>query len=337
MKYTSLVFFLTSAILFSQRADFSTIDFSIADRIAERNKGAGLNNLPVLTHDLTSHFSTDVEKFRAIYTWVSTNIENDYRGYQKTRNKRIQLANDQEAFLAWNSGYAPKMFQKMLKDKQTACSGYAYLIREMAELADIECKIVNGFGRTPNVILTAESPPNHAWNAVKLNDKWYLCDATWSAGRIILEDSGPRFEQRYHDGYFLADPELFIKNHYPLEIDLALLPEPPTFEEFAKGPIVYKEAFTHGSLPLAPSKMHIDALKHEVVLFTFSFFNPAKTDAISMLLKNGNSSEKVRPEIAVHQNKYVLKHTFEKLGLYDVHIQVDEEIVATYVVRVKRK
>lgn len=337
MKYASLLFFLTSAILFSQRADFSTIDFSIADRIAERSKGAGLNNLPVLTHDLTSHLSTDVEKFRAIYTWVSTNIENDYRGYQKTRNKRIQLANDQEAFLAWNSVYAPKMFQKMLKDKQTACSGYAYLIREMAELADIECKIVNGFGRTPNVILTADSPPNHAWNAVKLNDKWYLCDATWSAGRIILEDSGPRFEHRYHDGYFLADPELFIKNHYPLEIDHALLVAPPSFKEFAKGPIVYKEAFTHGSLPLSPSKMRIEALKHEVVLFTFSFFNPVKTDAISMFLKNGNSSEKVRPEIAVQQNKYVLKHTFEKLGLYDVHIQVDEEIVATYVVRVKRK
>lgn len=337
MRYLVLFLLLASGRLFGQREDFKHIDFNKADSTALSLKGESLSNLPVLTHKLTAHLLTEVEKFRAIYTWVSTNIENDYTAYIRTSSKRKKLSEDREAYLEWNNDFTPKMFEKMRSSKKTACTGYAYLIRELSSLVGIDCKIVDGHGRTANLDLTPKSPANHSWNAAKLNDRWYLCDATWSAGRVMLEDDGPKFESDYHDGYFLADPALFVKNHYPLQTDMALLDAPPTFDTFLAGPIVYKEAFAETIIPIEPSTMHFEALKNEPVVFKIAASDSSFSEHIKLLLVNGNSSTSLQPEVSKKQGQYVLHHAFKKSGLYDVHIQVDNSIVVTYVVRVKRK
>ncbi len=57
--------------------------------------------------------------------------------------------------------------------------------------------------------------PNHAWNAVKLNNKWYLCDATWSSGYIDMATY--IFEYDYVNTYFLQDPIEFNTHHIPLD------------------------------------------------------------------------------------------------------------------------
>jgi len=329
-----LLFFVP---LNGQRSDFNRIDFATADSIAGSHKGASLKNLPVLTHKLTASLSTEVEKFRAIYTWVSTNIENDYASYLKTSSKRKKLAKDREAFLEWNDNFTPKVFEKLVKDKKTACTGYAYLIREMASLASLNCKIINGFGRTATLHLNKNSSPNHSWNVIKLNDKWYVCDATWSAGKVFIEDDGPRFESNYFDGYFLAEPALFLKNHYPIESDFLLMTSAPTFEEFLEGPVVYKEAFEHNIVPTAPKQMFLETTRNEKIVFVLMAPFNLKGKQISMVLDNGNSSKKIVPKITRNKTQITLNHSFERTGKYDVHIKLEESLIATYVIRVKRK
>lgn len=336
MRYTLPLLLIFSLVLQSQRADFNSVDFAKADSVAFILKGESLKNLPILTHKLTANLATDVEKFRAIYTWVCTNIENDYGSYLKTRSKRKKLANDRDAFLEWNNSFTPKVFQKLVTEKKTACTGYAYLIQELARLADLNCKIVAGYGRTATLLLNKKSIPNHSWNAVELNNKWYLCDATWSAGRILIEDEGPNFESDYHDGYFLADPELFIKNHYPLEISSSLLSEPPSFEDFIEGPVVYKEAFTHPIIPNTPEKMHLEVLRDEPVLFQLHVPHGFQNGNLILVMNNGGKNKTVEPPITRNQNEITVQHTFDKKGLYDVHIQVEDTYVATYVVRVRK-
>lgn len=336
-KSVALLFIVVTVLSYGQRSDFSHLDFKKADSIALLNKGASLANLPLLTHNLTDGLATDTEKFRALYTWVCTNIENDYSSYLRTSKKRRKLSKDREAFLLWNNSFTPKVFEKLIQHKKTACTGYAYLIGELASLADLDCKIVNGYGRTPTLFLDLESIPNHSWNAVKLNNKWYLCDATWSAGRITLEEKGAQFKFDYHDGYFLAEPALFIKNHYPLQIDWALLAEPPTFNQFFEGPVVYKEAFQWSIIPMSPEKMIVDAKKNEAVLFKLIVPNASQSNRISLLLKKGNLSQTVNPIITQNQKEYNLQYSFEKAGLYDVHIKMDSTVIATYVVKVRRK
>jgi len=337
MRYILPLLLIFSIVLQAQRADFRAIDFEKADSVAFMLKGESLKNLPVLTHKLIVNLATDVEKFRAIYTWVSTNIENDYSAYLKTRSKRKKLAKNREAFLKWNNSFTPKVFQKLVSQKKTACTGYAYLIRELATLANLNCKIINGYGRTATLNLDQNSIPNHSWNAIELNSKWYLCDATWSAGRVIIEDDGPKFESDYHDGYFLAEPALFVKNHYPLKAEWILVTNPPTFNEFLEGPVIYKEAFEPKVIPIAPKKMQLETVKNESISFIISIPDTVNIDSISLVLNNGGSNQNIQPKITRNQNQYILQHSFEKAGTYDVHIKVGEAIVGTYVLKVKRK
>jgi len=337
MKITVLLVLLFSAALNGQHSNFAQINFKKADSIAAYYKGASLANLPVLTHNLTRALETDVEKFRAIYTWVGTNIQNDYSSYTKTIKKRKKLAKDEDALAKWNAEATPKVFKNLLKYKKTACTGYAYLIRELAALADINCNIINGYGRTANTTLSDKSIPNHSWNAVELDGKWYLCDPTWSAGRILLDDDGPRFESDYFDGYFLAEPSLFIKNHFPLDTKWSLMSDTPNFQTFLDGPVVYKEAFKSTIIPTAPLEMHLETIKNKPFSFTISSVNAIENESIVLVLKNGNSSESVRPLVEQNKNSYELQHSFEKSGSYDVHVKVNDNLIATYVIRVKRK
>ena len=337
MRYTLPLLLIFSFVLHAQRADFSTIDFAKADSVAFIHKGESLENLPVLTHKLTANLTTDAEKFRAIYTWVCTNIENDYGSFLKTSSKRKKFAEDRDAFLEWNNSFTPKVFEKLVNEKKTACTGYAYLISELANLANLKCKIVNGYGRTSTLRLDENSIPNHSWNAVELNNKWYLCDATWSAGRILIEEGGPKFESDYHDGYFLADPALFIKNHYPLEISSSILTKPPSFKEFTEGPVVYKETFTYPIVLIAPVKMHLEVLKNEHVIFKMQVPKDLQSEKLILVVNRGGSDQIIQPVITRDKNNLTLDHSFEKTGLYDVHIKVDDVYAATYVVRVKRK
>lgn len=337
MRFVFIILLLVSSMSYGQRADFSNIDFKKADSIAFVHKSASLKNLPILVHNLTTDLSSDVEKFRVIYTWVGTNIENDYSAYLRTRKKRKKLANNREALIEWNNSFTPKVLRTLVNERKTACTGYAYLIRELASLAGLNCKIIDGYGRTATLSLDKKSLPNHSWNAIELNGNWYLCDPTWSAGRIVLEEDGPKFESEYHDGYFLANPAIFVKNHYPLEVNWTLLSQPPTFEQFVEGPIVYKEAFPLNIIPIEPSKMHIQTRKNESVSFAFEVPKTFKSDSISLVVNSGGANKSVRPEVELDQNVCRLKHSFDRLGTYDVHIQVEDAIVATYVVKVKKK
>ena len=77
-KWIFLIITLLSQLkIEAQISDFKNVNFKNADAIAYAFKGNDLSNLPQLAHNLTSNLSNDVEKFRAIYTWVSTNIEGD--------------------------------------------------------------------------------------------------------------------------------------------------------------------------------------------------------------------------------------------------------------------
>ena len=207
----------------------------------------------------------------------------------------------------------------------------------MASLAALNCKIIDGFGRTATLNLDANSIPNHSWNVVELNNKWYVCDATWSAGRVLIEDDGPKFESDYHDGYFLAEPALFVKNHYPLETNWTLLENPPSFIEFLDGPIVYKKAFKPIIIPTTPKNMHFETVKNQPVSFVLEVSNAIKTEIFSLLLDNGSSAKNIQPKITTNKGGLTLHYSFEKTGKYDVHIKLNEAIVATYVVKVKRK
>ena len=319
----------------AQISDFNTIDFQNADRIALECKNEGLNNLPQLSYQLTANLTTDVERFRAIFMWVCGNIANDYDLFSKNMRKRQRFKNDSVKLKNWNYKLRKVVFKKLLEDNKTLCTGYAYLIKELSSLANIECEIVHGFGRTSTINVEKLEIPNHSWNAVKLDGKWYLSDPTWASG--IPNPVTSFFEFNYNDGFFLSNPKLFAINHYPEDKKWLLLDgDKPSFKSFKEAPIIYGKAYTNLNVHNAPKKMHNTIQKHEKVIFKFQLQKSVTTEEISLLIDNGNSSKKIHPEItSIKDQSLIVEYEFEKSGFYDVHFLIGPDLISTYTFKVK--
>ena len=331
----NVLIFISILILngaYAQVSDFKSIDFTIADNVAKLNHGKDLDNLPLLAHELTYKLDTDVEKFRAIYTWVCTNIIGDLGQDDKVSRKRNKFKNDSLSYIKWNNQYKKIAFKKLLKHKKTMCTGYAYLIKELCFLSGIESKIINGYGRSVEANIESLNAPNHSWNAVKLNNKWYLCDATWSSGYFL----NSTFIKDYNLGYFLTDPVLFAKNHYPLDKKW-LLDDGLKTSEYKAPPVVYGETFKHKIIPTGPQQMHITLKKEEPLQFSFKALKPVDLKEISLIQFVGTSLVALDITDLKEDNETILFSTkFKNKGFYDVHIAIGNDVVATYTVKVTK-
>ncbi len=325
---------LITTFSFAQISDFKSINFTKADNIAKLNKGASLTNLPLLAHRLTSKLPNDVERFRAIYTWVCLNIKGDNAQHSKVARFRKKFKNDSIAYLKWNTTFKKTAFQILRKHKKTMCTGYAYLIQELCALANIECKIINGYGRSAAANIEQLELKNHSWNAVKLNNKWYLCDATWSSGYMVADHI---FYPDYNDGYFLTEPELFAKTHYP-ENKKWLLKDKLINTSYVASPLLYGEAYQYKIIPIVPATMKINVAKNEPVVFQFKTLKSLISKKIKLLKYNGTKEyEMPIYNLNINENAIHFNAKFKRKGKYDMHLKIDNDIVATYVVEVLKE
>ena len=102
----------------------------------------------------------------------------------------------------------------------------------MCQIAGIPCEVVSGYGRGFGFrVGQADNlgKTNHAWNAVKIQEHWYLVDACWDAGHL----EGRSYHKQYGTCYLFAEPFGFLHTHFPADAKWQLLPRPLTAEEFA--------------------------------------------------------------------------------------------------------
>lgn len=320
----------------AQISDFDFINFQKADSIALVYKNETLSNLPELTHKLTAHLATDVERFRAIYMWVCGNIANDYVLYSKNMRKRQRFKKDSLKLKEWNNHFRKIVFQKLLEKNRTICTGYAYLVEELSQLANINCKVIHGFAKTSTINLEKLDTPNHSWNAVELNGKWYLCDPTWASG--IPNPETLRFEFYYNDGFFLSNPKLFAVNHYPIDEKWLLINDNNhSFKTFLEAPIIYGEAYTYLNVHDEPKRMHNTTLKNDSVVFKYDLKKNIVPKDVTLLIDNGSSSKKVHPQIISKTDQsLVVAYAFKHVGFYDVHFYIGDHLISTYTFKVKK-
>lgn len=319
-------------VALAQVSDFKSIDFTVADNIANLKKGRSLDNFPLLAHELTYKLNTDVEKFRAIYTWVCTNIKGDLSVGDKVLHKRKKHKNDSLSYAQWNNYYLKKVFKKLFTHKKTMCTGYAYLIKQLCFFANIECEIINGYGRSFDNNVESLELINHSWNAVKLNNKWYLCDATWSSGYFL----STIFIEDYNLGYFLTEPTLFAKNHIPKDKKW-FLNETLINSEYSTAPVVYGETFKHKTLPVSPQNMHVELKKGELLNFSFKTLESIDIIKVSLLQFVGINPVDFEINNLKEDNGMVsFSTTFKHKGFYDVHLAIGDDVVATYTVKVTK-
>ncbi len=162
---------------------------------------------------INTHFKTDVEKARAAFVWVATNIQYDAENmfaidfYEKQAEK----------------------VEKPLRTRKGICGNYAALFTDICTKTGVKSYVVEGYTKQNGF---ADYIP-HAWNAALIDTAWYLFDPTWGSG--FIKDG--KFYRKINNGYFKVSPSAFIKTHMPFDYLWQFLAYPITNQEFISGKI----------------------------------------------------------------------------------------------------
>ena len=336
------LFFLSLTLFFlqslqAQQKGFPQANFTKADSIAALYLGHDLKDLAGLSIKLTETLENEVEKFRAIHTWICQNIKNDFGLFEENQRKRAYLRSKPEKLAEWNKAFTTRTFNTLLEENKTVCTGYAYLVKEMSNFVGINVEIVNGYGRSSGSNVEELGIVNHSWNAVLLDGKWYLCDPTWSAGSFHVFSGLKVFVDDYNDGFFLCQPQLFFRNHFPLEQKWTLLDSSYSKQKFLSSALVYSAAFKLGIFPMLASNFHQEITKDEVIDFNFQITDSLNFEDLYFELLTENKVLSFEADsIHLEGNILSLQTTFSKKGLYDLHLKLGSDYLCSYVLKVKR-
>jgi len=169
-------------------------NFAAIDRHARKAPANIHRNLPALTTFLTEPAQNNLEKVRAIYVWMTHHISYDEEAYNNGTRRINQNIAD------------------ILRRKKAVCFGYATLFQAMCAKAGLEAEIISGYSKGTLTAQPNLKEADHAWNAVWIDDQWYLLDATWGSSLI---DKNNAFVEHKSDTYFLTQPQTFILAHLP--------------------------------------------------------------------------------------------------------------------------
>lgn len=161
--------------------------------------------------------------------------------------------------VAYRTGRYPSQdADTVFRTHLSVCAGYSALFEAIGRAAGLTVRSVYGRARHSAADGMGEG---HAWNAVKLDSRWYLIDTTWDAGDVDAEG----FHKRYKTWYFLIPPEVLLADHYPDENRWQLLAPPRTSGEYLRTPALRPEFFAHGLRLVSPDRAESDARGSVVV------------------------------------------------------------------------
>lgn len=141
----------------------------------------------LLANNIIVGCKTDLEKTKAIYDWVTSNITYDVDAY---------FNNDIKNYTSLET----------LNGKTALCNGYANLTAALNRSIGIKTKVISG-----TTILLDGTTIRHAWNETLIDDKWISQDTTLGSGGIDL--STGNFIKQYSDKFFNPSLDEFKKTH----------------------------------------------------------------------------------------------------------------------------
>jgi transglutaminase/protease-like cytokinesis protein 3 len=170
-------------------------DFTEIDQHALSTPENEESSIESLAAYLTKPAKNDMEKARAIYRWVTKNIDYNVQGL-------------------FEGDYGNVSAEGVLKSRRSVCSGYSNIFEKLANESGLKTVIISGYAKgynyTPGMRFSGQT--DHAWNAVKIDGKWYLIDSTWGAGWLGVDK---KYHREFNDYYFLTSPKEFINRHFP--------------------------------------------------------------------------------------------------------------------------
>jgi hypothetical protein len=154
------------------------------------------------------NFKTDKEKLRAIFAWITGNIQYD-------------VAN---MFAINFYEHEQEKIEKALQNRKGICSNFAALFSAICTKTGIRSFVITGYTKQNGF---ADYIP-HAWCAASADNNWYMFDPTWGSGYV----SGGKFYRKLNNAYFMVDPAVLVKSHMPFDVMWQFLNYPVSNQEF---------------------------------------------------------------------------------------------------------
>jgi Transglutaminase-like superfamily len=166
-------------------------DYSRADQRAVAASPALEKSPAALGKFLGDGLTDPREKLRAVYQWMALRMNYDTVAY-RTGVQVTQSA------------------QQALDARMSSCDGFSTLFADLAKHAGVEVQTVLGYVKDGmHQKGEAFKDTNHAWNAVRLDNQWYLIDSTWGTGY----DDGKQFVRKFDAFYFLTPADQLHLSH----------------------------------------------------------------------------------------------------------------------------
>lgn len=306
MSFKKLLLYVSVLPLlgFAQSINLKTFDYSKADSIAINFPKKKYKSTTEIVAPLTESFVTEHEKFRVIFRWITENIE-----YNKS---------------AANAADADKVVRK----NKAVCQGFANLLKEMCESANITCDVIVGYTKTDVKDIERKlKKTDHAWNMVTLNGQKYLVDVTWATSKYNMVTR--KFQKDFDEHYFLTPPEKFILDHLPENKKDQLLEKPISKKQFSKSPLLYTDYFHLDIENISPVKGKLKQKITKPFMFNFTTKSNVSISDAHILLDN----DKFITPVELKNNSF--SFLFEKEGEHDLTIYLNGKAVAEYIITVK--
>jgi len=216
----------------NQAQDYAKVDIIVKDYPKKFSSTIDLANR------ITADFNLDEEKVRALYQWLSINIRYDkVNAIFDIGNHRIVYSSEQD-LLRQLDYKRRKNIKHILRTNKAICSGYTQVFNAVCDHLGIQSEEIVGYAKTELYQINSDAKyKNHAWNAVKINNKWQLLDVTWSTLSQFKNF------KHYNNYYFFVDPKELILTHFPVDKHWQLLEKTVSKNKFFKTPIFYANYF----------------------------------------------------------------------------------------------
>ena len=218
-------------------------------------KASAQKDVASLTESLTRNCTSDKQKLTAIFRWITQNIS--YTTFTRQQRPSVSATETEPDDDGPLKPLNERVAESVLKRRTAFCDGYARLLATMCAHASIRCEIICGYANGGSGKAIPKFGVNHYWNAVWLDGKWQLLDATWASGYLDMRTG--EFVNSFDDRYYLSSPDTFIRDHYPDDPRWTLLPDNKVPDEFRQSPFRQRSFAKYGFTSFSPGKGIIEA------------------------------------------------------------------------------
>ncbi|HRG37770.1 MAG TPA: transglutaminase domain-containing protein [Bacteroidia bacterium] len=194
----------------------ASVNFTAVDKHA-LNLPSKYKTIQSLATDLFQPFSTQQEKVRAIFMWITNNISYDCVAYHSKKSTRVSFTySTQQELAEKKEKYYFDYATRVLQSRKAVCEGYAALFNALCKQAGIQSEVVigtasNNIEKIKRLKDRKNFFSNHTWNKVMIDGTWYYADATWASGYC---DVGVKhFFKEFKPYYFITPLDQLYETH----------------------------------------------------------------------------------------------------------------------------